>query len=79
MQGYEIRFRTGFGVARAFKIIGTSEFVEDCVVDVDELAVRFWAFPRRATPVLRRVRWDRDFIDLRITLDRRAECSGAHA
>jgi hypothetical protein len=65
MLSYELRFRTKSAVMRAFREIVSSEFVEDCLVDVPERVVRFRTAAPSLGGLLEPAHLGRDLLEMR--------------
>ena len=70
MLSYELRFRTKSAVMRAFREIVSSEFVEDCLVDVRERVVRFRTAAPSLDGLLEPAHLGRDLLEMRSSSDR---------
>jgi hypothetical protein len=70
MLSYELRFRTKKALMRAFGEIVSSEFVEDCLVDLRERVVRFRTTAPSLDGLLEPAHLGRDLLEMRTSADR---------
>ena len=73
MLSYELRFRTKTALMRAFGAIVSSEYVEDCLVDLRERVVRFRTTAPSLGGLLEPAQLGRDLLEMRTSADRASD------